>query len=82
MHEELQKEVDANYEAFRRMLPNLLPRHAKRWALMRYGECIDLYDTLRDAHLAGNRLYEDGIFSTQEVTTSIADQGWYSHAGR
>ena len=82
MHEELQKEVDANYKAFRRMLPNLLPRHAKRWALMRHGECIDLYDTLRDAHLAGNRLYEDGIFSMQEVTTLVADQGWYSHAGR
>ena len=82
MHEELQKEVDTNYEAFRRMLPNPLPRHAKRWAPMRRGERIDLYDTLRDAHLAGNRLYEDGVFSTQEVTTLIVDQGWYSHAGR
>ena len=82
MHEELQKEIDTNYEAFQRMLPNLLPCHAKRWAPMRHGERIDLYDTLRDAHLAGNRLYEDGVFSTQEVTTLIVDQGWYSHAGR
>ena len=64
------------------MLPNLLPRHTGRWALMRRGECVDLYDTLRDARLAGSRQYPDGVFSTQEVTTTVVDQGWYSHAGR
>ena len=82
MHKELQTEVDVNYKAFRRMLPNLLPRHTGRWALMRHGECIDLYDTLRDARLAGARQYSDGMFSTQEVKTTVVDQGWYSHTGR
>ena len=81
MHKELQTEVDANYKAFRRMLPNLLPRRAGRWALMRHGACVDLYDTLRDARLAGSCQYPDGMFSTQEVTTTVVEQGWYSHAG-
>ena len=81
-HEAQRAEVDANYEAFKKMLPNLMPRHKGRWALMRHGECVEAFDTLRDAHLVGKRLYEDGIFSIQKVTNIIADQGWFSHAGR
>ena len=79
MHEALQAEVDANFEAFQRMLPELLQRHRGRWALMRRGECVECYDTLRDARLVGRRLYDDGMFSTQEVTTHVADYGWHSH---
>ena len=82
MNELLQKEVEANFEAFQRLLPELLQREARRWALMRHGECIDFYDTLRDARLAGNALFEDGIFSVQQVSTAIADFGWFSHAVR
>ena len=80
MHEAIQAEVDANFEAFRRMLPELLQRHRGRWALMRRGECVECYDTLRDARLVGQRLYEDGMFSTQEVTDEIIDMRRYSRA--
>ena len=35
MIETLQNEVDANYKAFRDLLPELMLREANRWALMK-----------------------------------------------
>lgn len=80
MNEKLQREVDTNYEAFRKLLPDLLSREAERWALLRHGECVDFYDTLRDAHTAGSALYEDGLFSVQQVSPTVVDLGWFSRA--
>ena len=82
MSEKLQNEVDANFEAFQRILPELLRRDADRWALMRHGECVACYDTVRDAHTAGRTQYEDGLFSAQLISAGIVDLGWFSHAGR
>jgi len=78
--EKLQVEVDANFAAFRKMLPELLRRERNRWALMRHGECASFYDTLRDAHTAGAALFEDGLFSVQQVSDEVVDLGWFSHA--
>ena len=80
MNENLQREIDANFEVFQKMLPELQRREADRWALMRHGECVDFYDTLRDAQTAGHALYEDGIFSVQQVSTDIVDLGRFSRA--
>jgi len=80
MDRNLQAEVDANFEAFRKMLPDLLGRESNRWALMRGGECVGFFDTLRDAHVAGHVLYEDRLFSVQQVTAEAVDLGWFSHA--
>ena len=82
MIEALQKEVDTNYEAFRHLLPELMLREANRWALMKNGECVDFYDTLRDAETAGRALYDDGLFSVQQVSNTVVDMGWFSHAVR
>ena len=82
MIEALQNEVDTNYEAFRRLLPELMFREADRWALMKNGECVDFYDTFRDAETAACALYEDGVFSVQHVTNTIVDFGWFSHVVR
>ena len=80
MNESLQEEVDANFEAFQKVLPDLFPYEADRWALMRHGECVDFYDTLRDAETAGRAMYNDRIFSVQQVSDAVVDLGWFSHA--
>ena len=80
MDRDLQTEVDANFEAFQKMLPELLGRESNRWALMRRGECVGFFDTLRDAHIAGHALFEDDLFSVQQVTAEAVDLGWFSHA--
>ena len=75
---ELQHEIDANFDAFQEMLPELMACQPDRWALMRRGECIAFYDTLRDALAVGHLQFEDGLFSVQEVTTKEIDLGWFS----
>ena len=80
MNESFQKEIDANFEASQKALPDLLPYEADRWVLMRHGECVDFYDTLRDAETAGRAMYKDRIFSVQQVSDAVVDLGWFSHA--
>ena len=80
MNENLQKEIDANFEALQEVLPDLLSCEADRWALMRHGECVDFYDTLRDAETAGRAMYKDRMFSVQQVSDAVVDLGWFSHA--
>ena len=79
---ELQNEIDANFDAFQERLPELMACEPDRWALMRRGECIAFYDTLRDALAVGNAQFEDGLFSVQEVTMKEINLGWFTHAVR
>ncbi|HEX7670179.1 MAG TPA: hypothetical protein VF395_11370 [Polyangiaceae bacterium] len=41
---------------------------------------VEFFDTARDAFLAGQKIYADGMFSVQEVTDVPADLGFFSHA--
>ncbi len=80
MQEELQKQIQANYSAFQQRLPDLLPTHRGKFALMRNGDIVEFFDTARDAFLFGQKLYPDGLFSVQEVIDSPVDLGFFSHA--
>jgi hypothetical protein len=75
-----QTEIDQNLEFFLREMPNLPAAAAGKFALLRHQKIIDYYDTILDALKVGNAQYEDKIFSVQQVTTHIADLGFYSHA--
>jgi hypothetical protein len=72
-------EVDRNYDAFMRVLSTLLPEHQDRFALMRDGEIVGLFDKPGDANCAGMERYPDEIFSIQEVTDEPIDLGFWSH---
>lgn len=76
----LQEEVDRNFQEFQKVLPGILHRESNRWALQRHRESAGFIDTLRDADTAGQALYEDGLFSLQQVMTKTADSGWFSYA--
>ena len=76
-----QQEVDRNYEAFMKVLPNLIKNDAGRTALMRHGEVIMCFDTERDAIEAGRRFFEDRRFSIQKVRSRPVDLGYFSHFG-
>ena len=72
-------EVDQNYNAFVRMLAELLPEHRDQLALMRDGAVIGFYDTPRAALEAAADKFPDRIFSIQEVTDEPIDLGFWSH---
>jgi hypothetical protein len=59
---DIQKEVDQNYEAFKRESPNHRA-HRNKYFLMRHGKIINVYDTLQDAHSTGAAVYDDKLFS-------------------
>lgn len=72
-------EVDRNYDAFMRMLSSLLPEHRDEYALMRDGKILGFFDKPGEANRAGVEMFEDGIFSIQEVTDEPIDLGFWSH---
>ncbi len=79
--EKIQEQVDQNYEFFATtLLPELIRTSAGKWVLLRNRELVAVFDTARDAVVAGEKLYEDELFSIQKVTTRIADLGWFSRA--
>ena len=73
------QEIDANYDAFQRILASLLTDHRNRYALMRRREVISIVDTPGEAFDIGMDRYPDGIFSIQEVTDEPIDLGFFSH---
>ncbi|MDE2810599.1 MAG: hypothetical protein OXN90_19460 [Gemmatimonadota bacterium] len=77
-----QSEVNHNYEAFMKQLPELMPTHGGKFAPdARRQNCRVLFDTARDAFVAGQALFKpDHCFSIQEVIQGPIDLGFYSHA--
>jgi hypothetical protein len=75
-----QEEVDRNFSFFQSELPRLLPVHRGKFALIHDCKITGYYDTALDAQTAGFQLYPDGLFSIQQVTETVGDLGFYSHA--
>ncbi len=75
-----QTEADRNFEAFKKLLPDLLRRHPGKYAVMHDGKVVDLFDTLGDAVKFGHAKYGDHKFSVQEVTSKNINLGFHSYA--
>ena len=73
------REVHENYKAFKKMLPSLIEKHRSQYALMHEREVVGIYSTAQDAAQTGHLLYEDDMFSIQEITDVPIDLGFYSH---
>jgi hypothetical protein len=74
-----QEEVDKNYRAFKNMLPSIMDKSGK-YALLRDGQLIAIYDTFDDALQTAHTFYEDEKFSIQHITTRPIDLGFGSRA--
>ena len=75
-----QKEVDANYKVFKKLLPDLMGRHTGKHALMKDREVVNFYDTSDQAFNAGKRRFKDGVFSVQKVSDEVLDFRMWRHA--
>jgi hypothetical protein len=75
-----QEQLKRNYDAFVEKLPELLPLHGGKFALMRDGEIIEFFDSARDAVLSGTKAYPDKEFSVQEVADRAANLGFLTYA--
>jgi hypothetical protein len=68
-------EVDKNFTAFQKMLPELLKTHPGKYALMHGKEIVEFFDTFGDAARFGQEKFGD-IFSIQEVTSRGVNLGF------
>ena len=75
-----QQEIDANYERFKAMLPDIIQLHRGKYAVMRHAKIVEYFDSARDALVFASHQYPDGLFSIQEVTDKVVDLGWFSYA--
>ncbi len=73
-------EVDRNYEAFKKLLPELLSSHAGKFAVLRDEKVVDFFDSLADAVRFAHAKFGDDNFSVQEVTSKNVNLGYYSYA--
>jgi hypothetical protein len=73
-------QVDRNYEAFKRLLPEILSSHAGKFAVMHDEQIVEYFDSLADAVRFGNTEFGDANFSIQEVTSQNINLGYYSYA--
>ncbi len=78
--QDIQAEVDRNFEAFKAMLPVLLKDHAGKHVLLRDTKFIQKFDTAGDALIYAQAQFPDGLYSIQEVTGRTIDLGFFSHA--
>ena len=73
-------EIEKNLRVFKAKLSDLKKDHKGRYVLMRHEEIFGIYDTIRDAQLTGSKVFEDGIFSVQKVTSDPVNLGFFSYA--
>lgn len=80
MSDDFDTEVDANFEAFREKLPDLIKAHQGQYVLLRHREIEGFFVDVKSAIETGMSRFSDQLFSVQEVTTKPADLGFFSHA--
>ena len=78
--EKLQAEVDRNFEAFNKLLPDLLVEHDGKYAVMHAEQVDQIFDTAGDALKYAEVKFGDGLYSIQLIIRSVADLGYFSHA--
>ena len=74
------EEIDRNLEKFLEMLPILMPDHEGEHVLIRDGKILAFFPSALDAQIAGNRRFDDQIFSIQCVKEVAEELGYFSYA--
>lgn len=73
--EEVQKEIDKNYDFFLKELPNIINLYNNKYALLKNAEIIDYFDTMDDAIKYAKIRFEDGLYSIQKVNETPVSLG-------
>ena len=74
-------EIDKNYDAFQKRLPELLKdeNNIDKFSLWHDGSMVDVFDTESDAIKVGKEKYKTyGNFSIQQIRKKVFDLGFIS----
>lgn len=75
------EEIKKNFMAFKKISPSIDQRHSGKFVVLRKEEIIDCFDSMSDAAKYADALYDDGLYSIQEINAQIVDLGFFSHFG-
>lgn len=75
------EEINRNFIAFKKLLPSIDLRYSGKFVVLRKEEIVDYFDSMSDAVKYADVLYEDGLYSIQEVNARVIDLGFFSHVG-
>ena len=72
--------LEKNFQAMSEKMDQYMSIYANKYALMRDGKVVEFYSSWEDAFKTGSLLYNDDLFSVQQVTKTPVDLGFFSHA--
>ena len=75
-----QRELEENYKAFEKLMPNFRAQDNGKFVLMRNGKQVNIFDSAKDAVIFAEAQFPDGMYSVQQVTSKVVDLGYFSHA--
>ena len=74
-------EIDRNYDVFQRNLKRYMPVRAGKYALMKGGNMIGFFNTVRDTAEQATLRFHNDVYSIQQVVEDPVDLGFFSRAG-
>lgn len=80
MADQLQSEIDRNFDFFSRKVGELMPRYRGMFAVLHSCAIESIQPSAGAAEAEGYTRHPDGLFSIQEITDAPVDLGFYSHA--
>jgi len=80
MLEQIEREIERNFDFFQRNLSAYLPARSGQFALLHDCDCKGFFPTAIDAEREGDRQFPDQVYSIQEVTDAPVDLGFFTYA--
>ncbi len=69
-----------NYQAFEKLLPDLVKSAAEKFALLHDKALVGIFDSAGEAYSAGRSTFDDGLFSVQKIEDRAVNLGFFSYA--
>jgi len=74
------EEIERNYQYFEKILPEIEDEHQGDYVLLRQESIVAFFTTIVEAQIKALKLFNDGIYSIQQVGQEPIELGFYSHA--
>jgi hypothetical protein len=73
--QQIQEEVNKNFDFFKKELPQLMMGHLGQYALLKNASIVEFFDSFNDANKYAKLAFTDRMYSIQKVTNRIVRLG-------
>ena len=75
-NQQIQGEVDKNYDFFKTEVGKIIATHFGQFALLKNASIVDYFDSFEDAEKYANMAYADRLYSIQKVDDTRIELGF------